>query len=304
MQSRSALSAAPRVVEKSRESEIAIRYDDLTQHGHLKLTALPLVLGQVCMGQIWARHPLFETRKQGVAAILSRLVLESEPIAVSFAAPLEGRGQLDLAHERDDAGAVSALFLNTHGELWGLPSRRNANVSASTRQRVLVGRAFGEHIFTKPFGPPSERKVLSFAVPGQPSVPSASHARRRVAETASLPAGARALDAGFSADETRWTFGLTHTDVNQHVNSLVYARLFEEAALRCAARHGRNRNLLASRIELNYRKPCFAGEALVCMVQGYEVNGEPGAVGYLAPEGTPPERANCSFQLQFRSVLG
>jgi hypothetical protein len=125
------------------------------------------------------------------------------------------------------------------------------------------------------------------------------HTRVRVQENTLLPEGAVALDASFSPDETPWTFGLIHSDLNQHVNSLVYARLFEEAALRRAARHGRNQRLFARRLSLCYRKPCFVGESVVCMVQSYLHGGQFGAVGYIGPQGVAAAQANCSFQLQF-----
>jgi hypothetical protein len=279
-----------------------IRYDDLTQHGHIKQVALPLVLGRVCFGELWTRHPLFETRKQGIAPILSRLVLEADAVAVSFSAPLEGRGRIEVAHETAADGAVSALMMNAYGEIWGMPSRRGGALRSAERQPIRVGRAFGEHVLTKPYGAPSERKVLSFDVPGQPSVPNARYRRVRALETASLPAHAEALDPSFRVDLAPITFGLTHTDVNQHVNSLVYARVFEEAALRRCAEHGHNQGLLAQRLELNYRKPCFAGESMQCVLQSYLYEGQPGAIGYLAPAGTPAERAHCSFRLQFRTI--
>jgi hypothetical protein len=279
-----------------------IRYDDLTQHAHVKQVTLPMVLGRVCFETLWVRHPLFETRKQGIVPILSRLVLESEPVAVSFGAPLEGRGRIEVAHEPAADGGSSALFMNGFADIYALPSRRDPSVNAATRQLVRIGRAFGEHVLTKPFGPPSERKVLRFEVPGQPALPNAVHRRLRVQENARLPEGAKPLDAVLTADEAPWSFGLIHTDLNQHVNSLVYARMFEEAAVRRAARHAHNRGLIAHKLSLCYRKPSFAGATLTCMLQGYELDGAFGAVGYLGPTGTPPERAHCSFQLQFRSL--
>ena len=300
--SQSLPSSPPEASSSSARARFDLRYDDLTQHGHVKQAILPMVLGRVCFDKLWANHPLYETRKQGIVPILSRLVLESEAIAVSFTAPLEGAGRIEVAHERDAAGHVSALFLNGFAEIWGMSSRRNAAHGGKPKQLVRVGRAFGEHVLTRPFGDPSERKVLAFDVFGQPAVPSAQHQRERVDQTASLPPGAQPLDLDFRPDEAVWTFGLAHTDLNQHVNSLVYARLFEEAALRRCALHSRNRGLLARRLELTYRKPCFAGENLVCMVQSYVLEGEVGAIGYLAPAGTPPQSANCSFRLQFRSL--
>ena len=283
-------------------AQFNIRYDDLTQHAHVKQVTLPMVLSRVCFDSLWAHHPLFETRKQGIVPILSRLVLESEPIAVSFGAPLEGRGRIEIAHEPAADGGVAALFMNGFADIYALPSRRNPEVHAATRQLVRIGRAFGEHVLTKPFGPPSERKVLRFDVAGQPAVPEAQHQRLRVQHNARLPEGAEPLDAGMTPDEAPWSFGLIHTDLNQHVNSLVYARMFEEAAVRRAARYGQNLGLIAHKLSLCYRKPSFAGESLTCMLQGYMHEGAFGAIGYLAPAGAPLERANCSFQLQFRSL--
>ncbi|MET0390801.1 MAG: hypothetical protein ABW321_32810, partial [Polyangiales bacterium] len=266
-------------------AQFSIRYDDLTQHAHVKLATLQLALGRACFDDLWAKHPLFETRKQGIAPILSRLVLEGEPVAVSYGAPLEAQGRIDLAHEPDATGGVSALIMNASAEIWALPSRRDPAVDPSTRQPVRIGRAYGEHVMTKPYGPPSERKVLAFDVPGQPPVPSSVHHRIRVVENASLPEGAEALDTAPSPDDAPWTFGLFHTDLNQHVNSLVYARMFEEAALRRIAKHRLDHKLIAKRISLCYRKPSFAGESLVCTLQSFVLDnaGERtvGAVGYL-----------------------
>jgi hypothetical protein len=293
------LSESKHVALDTARADFHIRYDDLTQHAHVKQVTLPMVLARVCMEKIWAKHPLFETRKQGIVPILSRIVIESEPIAVSFGSPLEGRGHVEIAHERDAGGHVSALFLNSHADIFAVPSRRNPAVDPTSRQPVRIGRAFGEHVLTKPFGPVEERKVLSFNVPGQPTVPEAVHRRVRVDANVELPPGALALEAEFSPDPAPWTFGLLHTDLNQHVNSLVYARMFEEAAVRRAALHGQNRGLFAHKLSLCYRKPCFAGETMTCMLRGYQLDGAFGVAGYLAPAGTPPSKANCSFNLLF-----
>jgi hypothetical protein len=279
-----------------------LRYDDVTQHGHIKHSALPLVLGRVCFGELWARHPLFATRKQRISTVLSRLVLDAEPIAVSLRAAAEGHGRIELAHERADDGTVRALFLNAHGEMWCVPSRRNPAHAHGHGPRVLVGRAYGEHVFTRPLAAAHERKVLKFDLAGQPSVPGAPYRREPVAMTARLPANAEPLDRAFTPDAAPWVFGLMHTDHNHHVNSLVYVRACEEAALRRCALHDENLGLHAARLELNYRKPCFAGESLVCMLQSYLVSGQPGVIGYLGPAGCAPERAHVSFRLQFRHV--
>jgi hypothetical protein len=286
-------------------SHFALRYDDLTQHGHLKQSALQLVLGQICFGVLWVRHPLYDTRLKGIVPIMSRLLLEAEAMPVSFAAPVEGRGRLELAHERAADGNVSALFMNSYGEVWGPRSSRQpdgsrARSKTEPREHALIGRAFGEHVFTKPFAKPGQRKVLAFDVPGQPSIPSVLHRRVSLRDTTALPEEAEWLDAEFTPDDSAIVFGLTHTDANQHVNSLVYGRVFEEAVLRRLSKHGHNSGLLGRRIELNYRKPSFAGDRMMCMLRCYVWHGELGATGYLAPEGEPIERAHCSFDLRMR----
>jgi hypothetical protein len=110
---------------------------------------------------------------------------------------------------------------------------------------VLVGRVYVEHVFTRPFAPPAERKVTRLDLRGFPSVP----------EDARPFASAEALVADHRLTTVRQhRFGLMHTDSNQHVNSLVYPRLFEEAAAE------EEPGLLAEALELRYRKPFFAGD--------------------------------------------
>ncbi|HEX4353188.1 MAG TPA: hypothetical protein VHZ95_09745, partial [Polyangiales bacterium] len=92
--------------------------------------------------------------------------------------------------------------------------------------------------------------------------------------------------------------GLTHTDANQHVNSLVYARVFEEATLRRFHALGERAALLGCRLELNYRKPCFAGDRMFSSLRSYRRQGALGATGFLAPEGAGIDRAHCTFDLR------
>src|SRR5258705_9749410 len=103
---------------------------------------------------------------------------------------------------------------------------------------IEVGRCYVEHVFPKLFAPKAERKVLRLDVPGAPAVPATRHVWVPPAALLELPEGATALDAELVADPAPAAFGLMHSDSNQHVNSLVYPRLFEDAALRRLAVHG------------------------------------------------------------------
>ncbi len=92
---------------------------------------------------------------------------------------------------------------------------KNAETAARTH--------FAEHVITRPFAPPEKRKVTRPA--RRPGIPGAVE-EYDFASAESL-VGDVPLEQG--AEEQ---FGLMHTDSNQHVNPLVYPRLFEEAVVR------------------------------------------------------------------------
>ncbi len=152
---------------------------------------------------------------------------------------------------------------------------------------------------TRLFAPPAERKVLSLDVDGESRVPHARWTWRAPGEVLELPAGARWLDDAFAPDAADVVFGLHHTDSNQHVNSLVYPRLFQDAALRRFAQHRRDARLLARRIEIAYRKPCFAGDRVEIVMRAFAAGDELGAVGALVSASAPLERPHCTMQVRF-----
>jgi acyl-CoA thioesterase FadM len=203
---------------------------------------------------------------------------------------------LRLAHERDAEDQVQAIFLNPEASVWATARRAR---ESEPKQQVRIGRVFGDHVFTRPHADRAQRKVLAFDVPGYPALPSLRYARPKLDETLRVSAKARALEPEFSADIAPWAFGLTHTDGNRHVNSLVYVRLFEDAALRRLAALGRNTAVLARKVEINYRKPCFAGEQLCCMMQAYATRDGDVVVGYVAAPDEPIERARCAVRMHF-----
>jgi hypothetical protein len=274
------------------------RYEDLTQNGHVKLTALPTALGRACFAELWPQHPLAGLAREGVRPILSRLAIEIEPVSSKLLASLEGRGVLRLAHERDADDEVRAIYLNAEASVWATARRSSLDESGQPKQ-VRVGRVFGDHVFTRPSADRASRKVLAFDVPGYPALPTQRYKRPKFDQTVKLKASARALEPEFTADIAPWVFGLTHTDGNQHVNSLVYIRLFEDAALRRLSMLGRNASVLARSVEINYRKPCFAGEQLSCMMQAFSTRDGDAVVGYIAEPGASLDRARCAVRMQF-----
>jgi hypothetical protein len=275
------------------------RYEDLTQDGHVKLTALQHALGRACFAELWPQHPLAGLAREGVWPILSRLALEVEPVPAKLLGGLEGRGSLRLVHERDTGDRVQALLVNAEASIWATPRRSRGD---DPTKLVRVGRAFGDHVFTRPLAEKGSRKVLAFDVPGYPALPSTRYARPTLEQTLRVATKACALEPAFTPDVAPWVFGLTHTDGNQHVNSLVYIRLFEDAALRRLSELGRDARVLARSVEVNYRKPCFAGEALCCMMQAFTTRDGDAVVGYVAERDAPIARARCAVRMSFTKL--
>jgi hypothetical protein len=163
---------------------------------------------------------------------------------------------------------------------------------------TFAGRVYAEHTVTRPFAStPEERRVRPDELGDAPGVPGPRVDAVDPASVEAVPEGARPLDDAPRAEAAPLVFGLMHTDSNQHVNSLVYLRAFEEAALRRLAEHGLRGPRIATRIEAAYRKPCFAGEAVRIELCAYEHEGRYGAVGRFVPDGGG--RPLCHLSLRF-----
>ncbi|HUH03849.1 MAG TPA: acyl-CoA thioesterase [Kofleriaceae bacterium] len=275
-----------------------LRYEDVSQDGRVMLGVLPSSLGQVVWRTLLGEHPIMRLgRTDGVVPILSRFVLIGDDGTVPIGRPLEVRGAYQMGHTRDGDGQVDRLLLNLWADLYGQKGRTYAPPPEGHGERVRVGRVFGEHVCTRLFAEPSRRKVLRFDDPELPEVPDAEYQWRAPSATIALPDGAVPLDPEPICASTI-SFGLGHTDSNQHVNSLVYPRLFEHAALQHLAAHGRSTVILARYAEVAYRKPCFAGERVRIMLRAYQHGDRLGAVGTFVGE-TDPDRPRCYVHLQF-----
>jgi hypothetical protein len=218
---------------------------------------------------------------------------------MSVRMPVEADGAYQLAHAREPDPRV---LLNAHVELYAPRSRTHGPQPSNAGQRMHVGRAFAEHVFTRPWARAEDRKVHALPTADGPLVPGPTVRFRDAVETLRPTAQIRWVDADFVLDVVPQTFGLTHTDANQHVNSLVYPQLFEDAALRrCMDLGGDTRALLVDYIDVAFRKPCFAGQRHFVRVRAFEHQGKFGAVAYLGPRDCEPARAHCMCCLTFRS---
>lgn len=228
---------------------VPIRYEDIAQDGRITLLGLPQALGAVTWPAAMAHPDARATAAAGVVPILVRLVLEGTEAAVPATRPLRGEGTLSRWTARSPDGSVDRIVLSMWVSLFGRPGTTWGGADPSAEE-ALVGRVYAEHVFTRPFAPTGQRRVVEL-----PSgVPSATGTLRAFSEVGGT---------GEALPDTEIAFGVQHTDSNQHVNSLVYPRVFEELAMRKLLHNARvpaPHQLLARVIELRFRRPFFAGE--------------------------------------------
>lgn len=288
------------IPERPRESSagptfLFPRYEDVTQDGRILLTSVMPGLGTTVWKAMLDSLAAANTfRAQGILPILSRLVIEAEaPGPFTVYAPLRFEGAWCFARERNG----SRIFLNMWMDARAPIGSTFARPPKPDAETVVVARVFAEHVVTKPFAPPGERRVTTLEGPGLPDVATLAEHDFETAED---------LSGGDLAPAGDFVFGMMHTDSNQHVNSLVYPRIFEEALLRhlagpaaTAAAGGSSagassggidaKSLLARSIEIRWRKPFFAGErADVALATKAPPAGSPwklGATGAFRPAG-------------------
>jgi hypothetical protein len=242
---------------------VLMRYEDLAQNGRLLVESLATSVNEALWRSALANHPLEEHAfKTGTLAILSRFVLETGDGPFGVNGPFEAECKFQIAKSSDANGAVERLYLLAWIDTYAPIDRTNFKPPANKGERALVGRAFAEHVFTRPFAPSAaERKVVSLGPDGH--VPDAVHRATSPEELLSL---AGCEPKALTLDGTEIAFGLRHTDSNQHVNSLVYPQLFEEASLRRS-------------LEIAYRKPFFAGQRARVALATFETSDALGTCG-------------------------
>ena len=258
---------------------VPLRFEDVTQDGRLVLEALPAALAtSVWQGIVAKSDELGVLSARGILPILTRLRMEGTqgPFASNARVQAEGTLQLALA---DDGRFVLDMWADVYA-----PIGRTYEPVEGGGRRALAGRVFAEHVLTRPFAPPSQRRVTSLDFPGAPAVTARRAALARHESSAAVPPGAKALETTARVDPVGIAFGIVHTDSNKHVNSLAYLRVFEEAALRRFVSLGLASNVLARSVDIAYRKPCFAGQTMRVVQQAFEYGGKLGMTAALVTE--------------------
>ena len=191
-------------------------------------------------------------------------------------------------------------MLNFYTEINGEIATTHDPQPGNGGERVEVGRAFTEHVWTRPMAPRGQRRVLSLpSGHGVPVLPSNLYVFRAPASTLELLPGGSWLEAAERVDPHPLDFGLMHTDSNNHVNSLVYPRLFEEAALRRRADLGERTDVLGTYLDLAFARPCFAGERLNVVGRAFELDGRFGYAARITKLGDPSGKPRSFARLLF-----
>ena len=279
--------------------QLLLRYEDVAQDGRILLETLPVALGVIWRNVLVPGEIRDALMAQGILPILTRFQIEGTagPFAVA-AKPLEVEGGYEVSHDVDAHGSVARLLLDMDAELWGVKGCTNLPPPDDAGERALAGRVRAEHVFTRPFAPADQRKVLSLPFGGKASVPETRREWKTPQTALDVPATARPLDATYTEDPVTYALGVTHTDSNQHVNSLVYPRFFEEAALRRLSALGRSTNVLARSLDIAFRRPSFGGEKLRILLQAHEDGARIVCTGVFLGEGeTDVRRARVFVQM-------
>jgi len=277
-----------------------LRYEDVCQDGRLTMMGIPPALGEVFWRKIFARSGLERVfRRARAVPILTRLCTEGGEGPLAIQRSVMGEGAYRLAHAKNTEGEVDRLFLEVWIDLLaprattgGSPPPGpppGALLGSPDDPPIKVGRLYAEHILTRPFAPPAERRVTCLDSVSDATVPAVASPEIELAAAErnwlpphrllKLPDGAKPLDAALRLAPPAVTLGLDHTDSNQHVNSLVYPRVFQQAALDRLASLGGKGVLLARCQDTVFRKPLFAGQRVAIALQAFEMNGVVGAVG-------------------------
>jgi hypothetical protein len=268
--------------DQTSTSESYLQYEDVTQDGRLMPIAIPTTLAGLWRG-VLVRHPgARAAASSGVIPILTRLTLASHEQPIRVDRPIETRAGFELARDEDPAGAVTRLFMNVWCEVHGAAGQLVPRGPAGPL--ALAGQLFAEHTFTRPFGPPDQRRVTRLDAEGYPEIPEARYPAPAPATAGTAPDGATWVDE-LAPDPAEVVFTLDQTDSNQHVNSLVYIRVFLDAVQRRIAALGRPLNVRSTELDIAYRKPCFAGDRVRAHLRMFEHAGQLGAAGFVAAAG-------------------
>lgn len=260
------------------EAELGMRYEDVCQDGRLRIDGVWPPMGRILWGDARLGAPFARLGEQGIRSVLARVVIHVENVPVSPRVRVLNRVRYQLGYTLDPRGEVGRILLNTWLRTESAPKK------SAGGSRALVARAYGQHVFTRPGAPKGQHRVLRLDDPALPPIPETRALLPPASDLLEAPSGATFVDEEPRPDVAPLVFGLSHTDLNQHVNFLTYPRCVEDAALRRFAELEPGRALLGRGIELYYLKPCFAGDRMRVVLRAFRMSDGVGVCAAFVPE--------------------
>jgi hypothetical protein len=263
----------------------SLRYDDVIQDGRLRLESAWRPTGKL----LW-RDPdaarVFAAMRGGITNVLSRVTLQASEARIEPRAKLRTKVTYRFEHTVNAAGAVDHILFSTWVDIYG-QGRDGTFVAAA--------RAHGQRVFTRLDAPPGKHLITHLDAFGPQGFPPDRVKWEPATALLEPPAGATLLDPAPRLDPIPVVFGLTHTDLNQHVNFLMYHRAVEQAALSRSLELGHGARIASREVSIGYRKPSFAGDVVRVAVQAFRLSGAFGVVAaVVSDDGGPAERPRFS----------
>lgn len=255
-------------IAASQRTEIVreLPYEAVAQDGRLSVLALPPAIGWIWRELIAHHRDSLTLTGSGLIPVLTRLVANTSEAAVRIDHKFTADGGFVLGRSADGKRA----YLNFKATLIGQAGTMVPLVGPSGA--VPAGELVAEYTYTRLFAAAGERGVSADDVGAQVVVPLLPYEAPSMESAGAVPDGAHSL-GDRQRDVAPLVTSMDHTDSNQHINSLVYLRLFIDAAHRrmaatqLAGTLAKAAPRFVRSVEVSYRKPCFAGDALHCEVE-------------------------------------
>ncbi len=275
------------------EAALPLRYEDVCQDGRMVPIGMPHALTSVLRACV-REHSLASARALGIVPILAQIWIRGRDERVHVGKPARSVGTGVFAHVRGDSGEVERVVLDMRATIYATEGHVLDPKPKADESEVIVGEVFARHVLTKLFAPAGQRRVREVAIAGMEAPTEVKWLSP--SDMFAPPEDATWLDGEATVSPHRPRFGLQHTDSNQHVNSLVYPRLFEEAALGRFDEHGIEEQPLARNVAINFRRPFFAGQRCEMQIQAYSREAVQGCMGtFVGPE----NKVHCDVQMEF-----
>jgi hypothetical protein len=278
------------------KARLAMRYEDVCQDGRLMTIGMPHALGTVWRESVQSM-PIWEARKVGIIPILAQMWMRGTDERVHVGKPTHCEGEALLAHTKDEEGGVGRILLDMRARIYATRGSVLGPQPDGAGEIVLAGEVFARHVFTKLFAAPGERRVRKLEMAGVPEIPPCKVSWIDFAAMMTPAANTELLDDAPLRAKYEPLFGSHHCDSNQHVNSLVYPRLIEDAAQVRFAENGAGHSKLSREVALNFRRPFFAGQRCSLDLQTFS-EGEAWRVA--ASVVGPEAKTHCDVHMRFQ----